>query len=126
MINKSMFYGEPTLKNYRDMDIQEIIREYLFTKGTWSRTYRINEKPEPINKLICCKELVTSGLFVYGLKDNPTNRKAVEYYCERWGHIHQIIDQRNVITIPADLWEECDKKNKEFTYGNDRKARNKV
>jgi hypothetical protein len=123
MINKNMFYGDPTIENYRDMDIREIIREYLLTKGTWSRTWHIGEKPEPIHKEVSCKDLVTSGLFVYGLKDNPTNRKAVEYYCERWGHIHQIVDKHNVITVPADLWEECDKKNEEFTNGNDRKPK---
>lgn len=123
MINKNMFYTDPTIKDYREMDIRDIIREYLLTKGTWSRECLIGEKPKPVNKKVSCKSLVSSGLFVYGLKDNPTNRRAVEYYCERWGHIHQIIDERNVITIPSELWEECDKKNEEFTKGNDRKTK---
>lgn len=123
MINKNMFYGIPTINDYREMDVLEIIREYLLTKGTWSRPWRVGEMPEPIHKEVSCKDLVTSGLFVYGLKDNPTNRKAIEYYCERWGHIHQRIDEKNVISVPSDLWEECDKKNEEFTKGLDRKPK---
>ena len=116
-----MFYGDPTLKDYRDMDIREIIREYLLTKGTWGgiitkkgiERMEINHEVQPIN-------LVTSGLFVYRLKDNPTNRTAIAYYCERWGRIHQIMDG-DLIKVPADLWKECDEKNREFTNGNDRK-----
>ena len=45
----------------------------------------------------------------------------VFYYCEKWGHVHQIIDNNGVIQIPDDLWEECDKYNEEHTNGNDRK-----
>lgn len=123
MINKNMFFSTPTIKEYREMDIPDIIREYLLTKGTWSRPLRKNEMPYPIHKEISVKDLVTSGLFVYGLKDNPTNRKAIEYYCERWGHIHLRIDEKNVISVPSDLWEECDKKNEEFTKGFDRKPK---
>ena len=119
MIKQEMFYGFTTIKDYRDMDIPQIIREYLLTKGTWNRY--IGEKPKQINKEVKPKDLVSAGLFVYGLKDNPTNRKAVEYYCERWGHIHQVIDQSGFIHIPQELWEECDKINEEFTKGNDRK-----
>lgn len=124
MINRNMFYGDPTIEDYREMDIPKIIREYLLSKGTWSRPFRVDEMPEPINKDVSCKDLVTSGLFVYGLKDNPTNRRAVEYYCERWGHINQLIDKRNLVRVPSELWEECDKKNEEFTKGLDRKPRN--
>jgi hypothetical protein len=123
MIKENMFYTEPTIKDYREMDIREIIREYLLTKGTWTRNIWKNEKPEPTHKMVHKKDLVSSGLFVYGLKDNPTNKRAVEYYCERWGHIHQIIDEHGVIKIPEDLWEECDKYNAEHTNGNDRKPR---
>ena len=123
MINRNMFYGNPTIENYREMDIPKIIREYLLTKGTWSRTCCVGEIPEPINKDVSCKDLVSSGLFVYGLKDNPTNRKAIEYYCERWGHINMIIDKHNVISVPSEIWEECDKKNEEFTKGLDRKPK---
>jgi len=123
MIKNNMFYGDPTIKEYRDMDIREIIREYLLTKGTWTRHTYKKEPPKPTHKVVHPKDLVSSGLFVYGLKDNPTNKRAIEYYCERWGHIHQIIDEHGVIQIPADLWEECDKYNEEHTNGNDRKPR---
>ena len=115
MIKDNMFYGDPTLKDYRDMDIREIIREYLLTKGTWKGIGRM-EKIYAVHP----KELVRSGLFVYRLKDNPTNRTAIAYYCERWGRIHQIMDG-DLIKVPADLWKECDEKNREFTLGNDRK-----
>ena len=120
MIKDNMFYGDPTLKDYRDMDIREIIREYLLTKGTWGDSITKNGiEREEINHEIHPKDLVTSGLFVYGLKDNPTNRTAVAYYCERWGRIQQIFDGSK-IKVPADLWNECDEKNREFTNGNDR------
>ena len=105
------------------MDIRAIIREYLLTKGTWTRNIWKDEPPKPTNKTVNKKDLVSSGLFVYGLKDNPTNKRAVEYYCEKWGHIHQIIDNNGVIQIPDDLWEECDKYKEEHTNGNDRKPK---
>ena len=115
-----MFYGEPKLKDYRDMDIREIVREYLLTKGTWGNSITKNGIGRvEINHEVQPKSLVTSGLFVYGLKDNPTNRTAVAYYCERWGRINQIMDCGK-IKVPADLWKECDEKNREFTLGNDR------
>lgn len=123
MIKNNMFYTDPTIKDYRDMDIREIIREHLLTKGTWSRNALKKGQVEPTNKVVRPKDLVPSGLFVYGLKDNATNKRAIEYYCERWAHKYQIIDEHGVISIPADLWEECDKKNKEFTNGADRKPR---
>ena len=123
MIKSNMFYGNPTIKEYRDMNIREIIREYLLTKGTWTRLIYKKEPPKPTHKVVHLKDLVSSGLFVYGLKDNLTNKRAIEYYCERWGHIHQLIDEHGVIQIPADLWEECDKKNEEYTNGNDRKPK---
>lgn len=116
-----MFYGDPTMKEYRDMDIREIIREYLLTKGTWTGHGYKKELPKPTNKVVHPKDLVSSGLFVYGLKDNPTNKRAIEYYCERWARINQIM-QGSEIKVPEDLWEECDKKNCEFTNGNDRKV----
>lgn len=110
-----MFYGDPTLKDYRDMDIREIIREHLLTKGTWGKSFTKNgiERVE-INHCVHPKDLVPSGLFVYGLKDNPTNRTAVAYYCERWGRVHQIMSGSE-IKVPSDLWKECDEKNREFT-----------
>lgn len=121
MIKNNMFYGEPTIKEYRDMEIEKIIEEYLLTKGTWYKSPFKNEKPKQINKEVSAKSLVSSGLFVYGLKDNPTNKRAVEYYCERWGHIHQIIGEHGVIRIPEELWNRCDEYNRIHTNGNDRK-----
>lgn len=118
MIKDNMFYTEPTIVDYREMDIRAIIREFLLTKGTWTGSIWQAAPPKPTNRTVHPKDLVASGLFVYGLKDNATNKRAIEYYCEKWGHIHQIIDDRGVIRIPADLWEECDKENKEFTKRN--------
>lgn len=107
-----MFYGEPTIKEYRDISPREIIREYLLAKGTWSVTTFRDESPKPVHKEVHPKDLVSSGLFVYGLKDNPTNRRAIEYYCERWAQQHLIIDNNHLIRIPTELWEECDAYNK--------------
>lgn len=120
MIKENMFYGDPTIKDYREMDIPSIIKEYLLTKGTWYKSPYKDDKPKPINKKVSAKSLVSSGLFVYGLKDNATNKRAVEYYCERWGHIHQIIDEHGVISIPKEIWDECDEYNRVHTNGNDR------
>ena len=120
MINGTMFYADRTIKDYREMDVPEIIREYLLTKGTWQNTGK-DGAPEPANKFVKAKDFISSGLFVYGLKDNATNRLAVEYYCERWGRIHQVIDEEGIIRIPDDLWEDCDWKNREFAHRNDRK-----
>lgn len=123
MINKNMFYGDPTINDYRDMEIEKIIEEFLLTKGTWYKPPTKNGEPKPVNKEVSAKALIYSGLFVYGLKDNPTNRMAVEYYCERWGHIHQIISDNGVIQIPEELWNRCDEYNRVHTNGNDRKHR---
>ena len=116
-----MFYGDPTIKNYREIDPREVIREFLLSKGTrqWNK---ITNEVEAVNHEIEPRELVSSGLFVYGLKDNPTNKRAIEYYCERWARQNQIMDVR-FIRVPKDLWRECDEKNKEFTNGNDRKPK---
>lgn len=122
MINKNMFYGEPKLNDYQEMDIREIIREHLLMKGTKGRMIGKNgTQPVDVNRFVNPKDLVRSGLFVYGLKDNQTNRSAVAYYCERWARKNQIM-QGSEIKVPEDLWEECDKKNCEFTNGNDRKV----
>lgn len=117
-----MFYGDPTIKEYRDMEIEKIIEEYLLTKGTWSRYCSLSDDntPRPINKKISPKELISSGLFVYGLKDNPTNKRAIEYYCERWANINQAWDGFD-IRVPSDLWNRCDEYNRVHTNGNDRK-----
>lgn len=109
MIKESMFYGEQTINDYRDIKLDEVIREYLLSKGTW------DNKGKPCNQYVTPKQLVDSALFVYGLKTNPTNKRAVIYYCEREARIRQIIDNSDKIKIPRELWEECDKHNCEFT-----------
>ena len=38
MIKESMFYGKPKLKEYSEMNIPDIIREYLLSKGTRGAT----------------------------------------------------------------------------------------
>ena len=113
-----MFYGEPTLTDYREMDVQEIIKEYLLSKGTRGRDIKRNSIE--INHEVLPSDLVSSGLFIYGLKANATNKQAVRYYCERYAHINQLWEGR-LIKVPFALWEECDKKNEIFTNGNDRK-----
>ena len=123
MIKNNMFYGEPTIKEYRDMEIEKIIEEYLLTKGTWSRycSWCKDDMPIPINKKISPKDLISSGLFVYGLKDDPTNTRAIEYYCERWANITQMWDGLE-IRVPSDLWNRCNEYNRAHANCNNRKA----
>lgn len=120
MIKDIMFYGQRTLEDYREMDIEKIIEEFLLAKGTWYKSPSKKEEPKPINKEVTAKSLVTPGLMVYGLKDNPTNRRAVEYYCERWGRVNQNISIDGVIRIPKDIWDKVDEYNRIHTNGNDR------
>ena len=81
-----MFYGEPTLKDYREMDITKIIREHLLTKGTKGRLVCKNgTELIGINRFVNPKDLVRSGLFVYGLKDNPTNRSQTSRSLKTFG-----------------------------------------
>lgn len=107
MIKENMFFGERTLKEYRDIKLDDVIREYLLCKGTWDKD------GEPINKKVHPKELVSSALYVYELKSNATNKRAMEWYCERAARIQQIMDG-TLICIPAELWEECDRHNRSF------------
>lgn len=109
-----MCYKDTVIKDYSEMVIPDIIREFLTFKGTWVRSSDENRTPIPINRIVHPKELVSSGLFVYGLIDNQTNKRAIEYYCERWGRLNRIIDENGYIHIPLKLWKECDEKNKEF------------
>lgn len=108
MIKENMFFGERTLKEYRDIKLDDVMREFLLCKGTW------NKEGEPINKKVSPKGLVDSALYIYRLKYNSTNKKAMEYYCEREARKRNIMDG-SVICVPADLWEECDLHNREFT-----------
>jgi len=120
MIKESMFFTEPTIKDYREMDVEKIIREHLLTKGTWSHPTLKDEKPKPINRQVSPKSLVLDGLYTYGLKANPTNKRAIEYYCERWARIHQIFDDgRGYIKVPDALWKECDEYNRKMTGKED-------
>ena len=105
-----MFYGDPTIKDYRDIDPREIIREFLLSKGTRQRNKIQNRENEEVNHDVEPRALVSSGLFVYGLKDNPTNKRAIEYYCERWARKNQIMEGI-LIHVPDDLWIECDNEN---------------
>lgn len=108
MIKENMFYGERTIKEYRDIKLDDVIKEYLLTKGTWNR------EGKPCNIQVTPKQLVSSCLFVYELKSNTTNKRASEYYCEREARIRQIMNNTQIM-IPQELWEECDKRNREFT-----------
>lgn len=107
MIKENMFFGERTLNDYRDIKLDAVIREYLLAKGTWDKDGK------PTNKKVSPKELVSSALYVYELKSNATNKRAMEWYCERAAKIEQIMDG-SLICIPAELWEECDRNNRSF------------
>lgn len=114
MIKESMFFTEPTIKDYREISLPKVVEEFLLCKGTRKHDgTAINQKVKP-------KDLCSSALFVYGLKDNATNKAAVVYYCERQARRSDSMDG-DFIKIPSEFWEKCDRKNKEFTHGNDRK-----
>lgn len=119
MIKESMFYGKPKLTEYSEMDIPSIIREYLLSRGG-TRGRDLDGRVIEMNHAVSATNLVSSGLFLYGLKANTTNKRAVIYYSERWARKNNLMDG-NKIRVPSELWEECDKKNEEFTMGNDRK-----
>lgn len=107
MINRSMFFGEPTIKGYRDMVLDDILTEYLHFKGTW------DDDGEKINEAVTPKDLVSSALFIYGLKSNPTNRGAVIYYSEREARRRNILLDGKII-VPAKLWKDCDNYNRAY------------
>lgn len=109
MIKENMFFGERTLKEYRDIKLDDVVKEFLLCKGTWDKDGK------PINKKVAPKSLVDSALYVYRLKYNSTNKKAMEWYCEREARVRQIMTG-SLICIPPELWLECDKHNREFTH----------
>ena len=117
MIKENMFFTEPTIKDYRDIKLDDVLKEFLLYKGTWDGSGK------PTNKKVAPKVLCDSALYVYGLKSNPTNKRAVIYYCEREARIRQIMDGDS-IRIPKDLWEECDKYNRIYC-GKERQDGNK-
>ena len=100
MINKSMFFADATIDNYRDMKLDDILREHLLFKGT------IGGDGKSCNKKVMAKDLVSSGLFLYNLKANATNKQAVIYYCEREAQRRDIM-RDGYIVVPDELWNEC-------------------
>lgn len=117
MINKNMFFTEPRLNDYHEMDVEAILREHLLTKGT--RCRNLKGEVEETNHTVAPADIVPSGLFLYGLKYNTTNSKAVIYYSIRWAQRNQYL-QDGQIRVPDNIWQECDRKNEEFTSGRDR------
>ena len=107
MIGKNMFVGDPTIKNYRDLELEDILREFLYFKGTF------DEENNPCNQEVLPKELCRSALWVYGLKNNPTNRTNVVYYCERQAR-QNLWFRKGIIVIPEELWLECNEYNREM------------
>lgn len=107
MIGRNMFYGEPTISDYREMVLDDILKEYLKYKGTW------DNKGNDTNKTVRTKDLIGSALFVYGLKSNPTNRQAVEYYCEREAR-RRLIMLQDEIVVPDNIWNECNEYNRKY------------
>lgn len=105
MINKSMFFADAKIENYRDMKLDDILREHLLFKGT------IDSDGTPYNKEVKAKDLVSSGLFVYNLKSNATNKQAIIYYCEREAQQRGIFS-KGFIIVPPEIWKECNDVNK--------------
>ena len=108
MIDKKMFYSvNPALWEYSDMKLEDIIIEYLYCKGTW------DDNGKPCNKFVSLKELVASALWLYELKDNPTNKRNVLYYCEkRARQLLWMINKHGDIKVPEDIWNKCNEYNK--------------
>lgn len=100
MINKSMFFADAKIKDYRDIKLDDILREHLLFKGT------IDSDGTPYNKEVKAKDLVSSGLFVYNLKSNTTNKQAIIYYCEREAQQRGILSNGYII-VPSEIWKEC-------------------
>ena len=51
MIGKNMFVGEPTIKEYRDISLEDVLKEFLYFKGTF------DERQNPCNKEVHPKDL---------------------------------------------------------------------
>lgn len=108
MISKSMFCCDvPTIKEYRDMKLEDVLKEYLYTKGTW------DDEEKPCNKQVTPKELCRSALWLYSLKDNPTNKTNVVYYCEKKAR-EMLWMRSNRIIIPDEIWNDCDAYNRKM------------
>lgn len=107
MIGKNMFVGEPTIKEYRDISLEDVLKEFLYFKGTF------NEENVAINEEVHPKDLCRSALWLYGLKDNPTNRTNVVYYCERQAR-QNLWFRRDHIVIPEEIWLDCNEYNRKM------------
>lgn len=109
-----MFFAERTIDEYRDISLPKVVKEYLLFKGTR------NKKGEAVNQRVRPKDLCSSALFVYKLKDNATNKSAVVYYCEREARRMGSMDGEFIV-INEEFWNECDKYINKMTQGRDRK-----
>lgn len=115
MINKSMFFADAKIENYRDMKLDDILREHLLFKGT------IGSDGTAENLEVKAKDLVSSGLFIYNLKANATNKQAIIYYCEREAQRRGIMSKGYII-VPPEIWKECDAINRDVRNRRDRHA----
>ena len=106
MINKNMFFVESKIKDYRDMKLDDILREHLLFKGT------IDSDGSSYNMEVKAKDLVSSGLFIYNLKANATNKQAIIYYCEREAQRRGIMN-KGLIIVPPEIWKECNEINRD-------------
>ena len=109
MIKANMFYSEtPKVREYREIDLVEVLKEYLRYKGTR------NDNGQPCNKIVSPKALCSSAMWLYELKDNPTNRRNVVYYCEKKAR-EALWVKSDYIYIPEAIWFECDDYNRKMT-----------
>lgn len=109
MIKANMFYSEnPKIREYREIDLVEVLKEYLLYKGTR------NDNNQPCHKIVSPKDLCSSALWLYELKDNPTNRRNVVYYCEKKAR-EALLVKSDHIYIPESIWFECDDYNRKIT-----------
>lgn len=107
MIDKRMFFADPKIEDYRDIILDDVLKEYLLFKGT------IDTDGSEINKRVYLPNIVGSALFIYNLKSNQTNKDAVKYYCEREARRRLILDG-NMIMVPKDIWNECNRINEQY------------
>lgn len=107
MIDKRMFFADPKIEDYRDIRLDDVLKEYLLFKGT------IDTDGSEINKKVYLPNIVGSALFIYNLKSNQTNKDVVKYYCEREARRRLILDG-SMIVVPNDIWNECNRINEQY------------
>lgn len=106
MIKDSMFFSERTITDYRDIVLDDVLKEYLLFKGTR------DSDNKPMHQFVYIKDIIFAGLQIYSLKYNETNKKSVAYYCEREARRRNLYDDKDgLITVPVRIWNECDAKN---------------